>query len=316
MLLLKLCCLNLLTVSILCLSTSKIEAEKSGWSFDPNTQYHIQTDEGPERFFRFQTLNGQYRKEKRLTDGTVIGTEGWLDPLGYLRLKDYIADNNGFRILRSKMVYVGKDRPIYDAVTEAKRVPAQTGILAKPTRPPNPFRRPETEHVVPLLGNDISSDYYVTTTAKPQADYSSLSDSNSYYYNPNRASSSSNVDNLNNYSRSRNTYHNFPVTRNGRPKPSLQARNNPTTFPEYDGTYKTANGFQYYLKRQYHEEEQESNGANVGSFGYIDPFGIRRVIYFKTDPQTGGFLHKKNNKYVGFDSTPYDPSLPKTYRYN
>lgn len=84
----------------MCLSTSEIEAEKSGWSFDPNTQYHIQTDEGPERFFRFQTLNGQYRKEKRLTDGTVIGTEGWLDPLGYLRLKDYIADNNGFRILR------------------------------------------------------------------------------------------------------------------------------------------------------------------------------------------------------------------------
>ncbi|KOX73205.1 hypothetical protein WN51_01798, partial [Melipona quadrifasciata] len=198
-------------------------------------QYHIQTDEGPERFFRFQTLNGQYRKEKRLTDGTVIGTEGWLDPLGYLRLKDYIADNNGFRILRSKMIYVGKNRPIYDSVTEAKRVPAQTGILAKPTRPPNPFKRPETEHIVPLLGNDISSDYYVTTTAKPQ-DYFSLSDSNSY--NP---SSTSNVDNLNNYSRSRNTYHNLPVTRNGRLKPSFQTRNNPTTFPEYDGIYKTAN---------------------------------------------------------------------------
>lgn len=36
-------------------------------------QYHIQTDEGPERYFRFQTHNGQFRKEKRLQDGTVIG---------------------------------------------------------------------------------------------------------------------------------------------------------------------------------------------------------------------------------------------------
>lgn len=90
----------LFQVFILCLSTIELQAEKNGWNFDPNTQYHIQTDEGPERYFRFQTLNGQYRKEKRLVDGTVIGTEGWLDPLGYLRLKDYIADNDGFRILR------------------------------------------------------------------------------------------------------------------------------------------------------------------------------------------------------------------------
>lgn len=38
------------------------------------------------------------------------------------------------------MIYVGNNRPIYDAVTEVKRVPAQTGILVKPRRPPNPFR--------------------------------------------------------------------------------------------------------------------------------------------------------------------------------
>ncbi|XP_071867886.1 uncharacterized protein isoform X1 [Bombus fervidus] len=320
MLLWILSCLNLLTVSILCLSTSEIEAEKSGWNVDPNTQYHIQTDEGPERYFRFQTLNGQYRKEKRLLDGTVIGTEGWLDPLGYLRLKDYIADDNGFRILRSKMIYVGKNRPIYDAVTEAKRVPPQTGILVQPARPPNPFRQPEREHVVPLVGNDINSDYYASTTIKPKADYSSaVSNSNNYYYNPNRASSSSDLGNLNNYSR--NTYQSFPVARNEHLKPSFQlptatSRSNPTAFPQFDGTYNTANGFQYYLKRQYHEEERDSSGANVGSFGYIDPFGIRRVIYFKTDPQTGRFLHQKNNKYVGFESTPYDLSLPNTYRRN
>lgn len=90
----------LFQISVLCLTTRETDAEKNSWNFDHNAQYHVQTDEGPERYFRFQTLNGQYRKEKRLVDGTVIGTEGWLDPLGYFRLKDYIADDSGFRILR------------------------------------------------------------------------------------------------------------------------------------------------------------------------------------------------------------------------
>lgn len=36
------------------------------------------------------------------------GSEGWLDNVGYFRLKDYIADKNGYRILKSKTVYIGK----------------------------------------------------------------------------------------------------------------------------------------------------------------------------------------------------------------
>ncbi|CAK9816628.1 hypothetical protein ANTQUA_LOCUS9036 [Anthophora quadrimaculata] len=300
-------CLNLLTVSVLCLSAEEIEAQKSGWSFDPNTQYHVQTDEGPERYFRFQTLNGQYRKEKRLLDGTVIGTEGWLDPLGYLRLKDYIADNNGFRILRSKMVYVGKNRPIYNSIAETKKIPAQNGILVEPTRPPNPFRQSEIKGALPILGNNINSDYYISTTAKPQIDISSAisRSNNDYYYNVNRRPNGT------------------PISHYERFKPSLQlstaaSRSSSAAFPEYDGTHNVANGFQYYLKRQYHEEEQDSTGTNVGSFGYIDPFGIRRVIYYKTDPQTGSFVHQKNNKYVGFAATPYDgtPPLPNLYKRN
>lgn len=48
----------------------KIEAN---WGSPETSQYHIQTDEGPERFFRYQTDNGQFRNERRLKDGTVIG---------------------------------------------------------------------------------------------------------------------------------------------------------------------------------------------------------------------------------------------------
>lgn len=324
-------CLNLLTVSALCLTADEIEAQRSGWNLNPNTQYHIQTDEGPERFFRFQTSNGQYRKEKRLADGTVIGTEGWLDPLGYLRLKDYIADHEGFRILRSKMVYVGKDRPIQDAVAETKKVPAQTGVLARPRRPPNPFRRPDPNTIVPLSKNDITSGYYTPTTIRPRPIYSSIS-GNNYYSNRSGFSSGSGLQNLNTYQRPQTSYYRGSVARpptqlleapydpaidGSSSRPSYHApisRSDSADFPPYDGTYTTANGFQYYLRRQYHEEEREPDGNNVGSFGYIDPFGIRRVIYYKTDPLTGGFLHKKNNRYVGFNATPYDPLPPDVSR--
>lgn len=41
-----------------------------------------------------------------------IGTDAWIDALGYLRQKDYIADKDGYRILKSKTVFVGKSRPI------------------------------------------------------------------------------------------------------------------------------------------------------------------------------------------------------------
>lgn len=84
----------------------------ASWGDPSSSQYHIQTDEGDERYFRYQTDSGQFRKEKRLADGTVTGTDAWIDGLGYLRQKDYVADNAGYRILRSKTVYVGPNTPI------------------------------------------------------------------------------------------------------------------------------------------------------------------------------------------------------------
>lgn len=76
--------------------------------------------------------------------------------------------------------------------------------------------------------------------------------------------------------------------------------------PGYDGVSVTNNGFRYFLPRQYHEEENSGSSNRAGSFGYIDPFGIRRVVYYNTSPD-GGFVHRKNNRYVGFNATPYDP---------
>lgn len=70
---------------------------------------------------------------------------------------------------------------------------------------------------------------------------------------------------------------------------------------------RTPNGFGYFLPRHYHEETyHEANPNNRdGSFGYIDPFGIRRVVYYHASPD-GGFKVRKNNRYVGFNAKPYD----------
>lgn len=42
----------------------------------------------------------------------TLGTEAWVDASGFLRQKDYIADKDGYRILKSKTIFIGKNRPI------------------------------------------------------------------------------------------------------------------------------------------------------------------------------------------------------------
>ena len=105
-----------------------VDNTEASWGTPESSQYHIQTDEGPERYFKYQTDNGQYRKEKRLQDGTVIGTDAWIDAFGYLRQKDYIADNKGYRILKSKTIFVGTDVPIQVFVKKENPVPLRVKI--------------------------------------------------------------------------------------------------------------------------------------------------------------------------------------------
>ncbi|KAH8302419.1 hypothetical protein KR044_006369 [Drosophila immigrans] len=134
--------------TIISLQLTLVVLAAASWGDSSQSQYHIQTDEGPERYFRFQTDNGQFRKEKRLQDGTVIGTEAWIDAAGFLRQKDYIADKEGYRILKSKTIFVGTGKGIEvskqyrnycyfsiiylyskEAIKSTKSAPAQSGIL-------------------------------------------------------------------------------------------------------------------------------------------------------------------------------------------
>lgn len=106
------------------------------------------------------------------------------------------------------------------------------------------------------------------------------------------------------------TFHNgptYPIDNRGQAYTGNNLGNGYDTQREYyDGVSVTNDGFRYYIPKAYHEEQNLGNDKKSGSFGYIDPFGIRRVIYYNAGPGTG-FQHKKNNRYVGFDATPYDP---------
>lgn len=187
--------------------------------------------------------------------------------------------------------------------------------------------------IVPLSDNGITSGYYTSTTARPRASYSPISGSNHDYRSNRPAHSSAGLQSLDTYPNRRQpiSYYRAPVAGYRSPIRILETPYDPSVagssssgyrsaisrgdsadFPPYDGVHTTANGFQYYLRKHYHEEERGSDGSNVGSFGYVDPFGIRRVIYYKTDPLTGGFLHRKNNRYVGLNATPYDPLPPES----
>jgi len=98
-----------LSQTVLVLASSCLESVFSQQDFA--AQYHIQTDLGEDRFFRFQTHTGQYRKEILRPDGSQEGTYGWVDPNGVLRLFDYIADGLGYRIVKESLFKVGAAAP-------------------------------------------------------------------------------------------------------------------------------------------------------------------------------------------------------------
>ncbi|XP_045446362.1 larval cuticle protein 16/17-like [Melitaea cinxia] len=50
------------------------------------------------------TGNNQFRSEERYPNGTVVGSYGYVDPRGRSQRFDYIADENGYRVLHDAPV--------------------------------------------------------------------------------------------------------------------------------------------------------------------------------------------------------------------
>ncbi|XP_045513168.1 uncharacterized protein LOC123707295 [Pieris brassicae] len=312
-------------------------------------QFHIQTDEDDERYFLYQTHNGQYRKERRLKDGSVVGTTGWVGADGYLRLQDYIADDQGYRIYKSKTVYVG-DRSIGESLKIAKTAPTDSGFNITPApaaphpnrgtprfstttkSPLSPSTTLETPEYPDVTVSSTLSPYIPSSTPRVEVSPNSI-DSSTYDFRPTvppisseEATSSqspydydgTNTNSIDGYYASDstpykrydvfnpNSYRHADAGRQRQRQGQEIGDGYTPQFPGYDGVAFGRNGFRYYLPKQYHEEQTRDSDERTGSFGYVDPFGIRRVIYYNTAPGQG-FQIRKNNRYVGHDATPYDP---------
>ncbi|XP_075970533.1 uncharacterized protein LOC142972953 isoform X2 [Anticarsia gemmatalis] len=384
---------------ILLVCACSVLAALDGYSSrqDPD-QFHIQTDEDDDRYFIYQTHNGQYRKERRLKDGSVVGTTGWVGADGYLRLQDYIADNEGYRIYKSKTVFVGVNRPISESIQIAKTAPTDSGfgVTPAPARavqrnrgpprvtsttpappPSSTYATPSSTYEPPYSSYAPPTSTYAppsVTYAPPSATYAPPSATyappNSFpievavtpppptylppaatpqvYISPNSIDSSTKVYDFRptvtpitaseaattpgpyDYDSSNtntlddgyytsdsqrydvynpNSYRHADawLRRQQQQQTGIRVGDGYTPqFSSYDGVSFNRNGFRYYLPKQYHEEETGSSQEKTGSFGYVDPFGIRRVIYYNTSPGKG-FQVRKNNRFVGHDATPYDP---------
>jgi hypothetical protein len=341
---------------IVAASQAAIQTGYAGWNDDPTTQYHIQTDEGPERYFRYQTQSGQYRKEKRLEDGTVIGTYGWVDPNGMLLLRDYIADNAGYRIVRTKKIFVGTDdvgktstpvasppKRVQPVVVVASPSPSPTPavvvipasrpvyrpVVVQPTTSPHLYDHPESASK-PQAANFGAHPFYTGDFGEYEPVVGYQKKKTGFLVKPSVYNSNqqqgylppSTGNNLEYGVRKQPTYapirvytpeqQEYALKKQAEQAASesykyqqIKASSSSSQPSEYDGVSTTQNGFKYFLPRQYHEE-QGTDSNRAGSYGYVDPFGIRRVVYYNTSPGQG-FQVKKNNRYVGFNSTPYDP---------
>lgn len=232
-----------------------------------------------------------------------------------------------YRILKTKNVFVGKNASVKDSVSAAKKAKDSGEVPKIPIVPETtPAYIPETTTTTPLSRyvavtrpSPITTEPYEVFTSRPYTgpksspiiQYPTYQNrrrkpvpsritvrpftSNALDYTPEDLSVQ-----VQSYDNSYALYEQ-PIDRND------QFSGNYYRNDQYLDAISTGNdGFRYYLPRHYHAEQSSPNGKRTGSFGYIDPFGIRRVVYYNTAPGTG-FQHRKNNRYVGFSATPYDP---------
>jgi hypothetical protein len=308
--------------------------EHTTTEFTP-TQYHIQTDDGDRRFFKYQTWSGQVRKEDRLDDGTVVGSYGWVDANGILRLYDYVADDNGYRIVKTRLVDVKKQQLL---PPDLEPTPEQRTPVAKKKRPIVDRFAASIDRSALATDDDFERQNLVDD--RPAIAASRLQRRISTH-----AGSSDLVDVQPLFDFDADVdLTTTPVTR---PPPPPPPRTTPASFFEArgegfrtqfspavvvdddvaqlgprgvarsrseDGRQRVVvrrrrpnalrpldAGLDYQTRRAFHHEETAHDGKRVGQFGYIDPIGVRRVVNYSTG-DGGEIVKKKENDFVGTDT--------------
>jgi len=258
---------------------------------DESSQFHIQTDEGDQRFFKYRTNSGQFRNEERLADGSVVGTYGWVDANGILRLYEYIADQSGYRIVSTQLI--DTLRKSQDDKKTVKQL--NNNIEDSPKqlfKSPDPLILPS--QTSSRLQRRLSSKNGNTFTVNVQP-----------LFNINQDDEQVSSEEIN--------YEEDPfspgailkeVHQNQFPGPRLVAKTraqsgepglNPRKIDGLDNRNPTVD---YETQKSFHYEREGPTGSRIGQYGYIDPIGVRRVVNYSTG-QNGEIIKSKENDFVG-----------------
>ncbi|KAK8394062.1 hypothetical protein O3P69_006335 [Scylla paramamosain] len=274
----------------------------SGYSHTP-TQYHIQTDEGPDRYFRFQTYTGQYRKEKRLEDGTVFGTYGWVDPNGLLRLFDYIADDDGYRIVRQRRLQVGKVNPAaYQHLADRQ--------------PWNPNYRPKGQQQSQQQSQQGHQQQSWEPTKQPQSQQQQKQQQQGQQQQQQQGQQQQQQQQQQQKPWQQQQPQKKPWQQQQQQQRPWQQQQQQQQQSASQSQTQTGGAFEgkdpadtsdmplggtftinYDLGNQFHVEKLYADGRRIGRHGYVDPLGILRVSYYSSGPN--GLDQRQESRWVG-----------------
>ena len=299
--------------------------------FTPN-QYHIQTDEGASRFFKYQTWSGQYRKETRLDDGSVVGSYGWIDANGILRIYHYIADDDGYRITKDNSYNVEEKDLLLDneiqrtepvvSKKEGRKLKFVKKTKAEFTLPKATFSTPSSRFqrrispdFVPIFDEEptpnLTPNIEPVVKSLPRKVVPRVSQ---LPRNPRIPRIQPRGEGFRTRYVRQNT-NQIPLTRQGqrfkaRPSPNgkyyvVKRKRRPIKvsnrrIEEEDTEFaKAKETVNFQTDKTFHHEGVLENGERIGEFGYIDPIGVRRVVQYATQSDSKGILKTKENDFYG-----------------
>lgn len=253
------------------------------------SQYHIQTDEGDQRFFKYQTSSGQFRKEDRLADGSVAGTYGWVDANGILRLYDYVADQAGYRVLSTRLI---------DTLKQNQDEATSSTLLNNHIEEDIPSPFPKRARIVdtprstsPRLQRRLRAKNGNTFTVNVQPLFNL--DQDDEQLSPFKSDNDSNEFN------EEDPFSPGAILKEVQSNvPRLVAKTRAEERGQVVDRFRGNPTLDYENQKSFHYEEEAQDGSRIGQYGYIDPIGVRRVVNYANGP-SGELTKSKENDYVG-----------------
>ncbi|XP_045470744.1 uncharacterized protein LOC123678021 [Harmonia axyridis] len=142
--------------------------------------------------------NVQFRNEEKLSNGSVVGNYGYLDPNGDVVMVRYIADERGYRANTEKVLKLGFLRPLEEYKPSTGQNSVNNRIVtpdenASNLNPPyHPFTSQEESNAFYYPQNILGSTNFKPTVNKSEIDkfntqeyppdFNSIEESNAFYY--------------------------------------------------------------------------------------------------------------------------------------